>query len=193
MNNSALIILLLNRWDTSSQVKVFLKIKPWPVWKFILPYRSRLNCKIYPCPVWKFKLPHRSRVSQTVYNPVCSFMFVREKNLGEVVQSCMSSNGAVILVLITPLNCWRNCSPLWCKASLCTIKIDNFRTYHMARAYSTLSHSCNTINWIGVKSLSKLNTLTDLQIILAFLGAWANHLKLSVKMRDFSTLSSAFL
>ena len=49
-----------------------------------------------------------------------------------------SSYGAVTLVLITPLNCWLNSTPFWCKASLCTIKIGYFRTYHIARAYSTL-------------------------------------------------------
>ena len=49
----------------------------------------------------------------------------------------VASYSAVRLVLITPLNCWRNSTPFWCKASLCTIKIDNFRTYHIARAYST--------------------------------------------------------
>ena len=36
--------------------------------------------------------------------------------------------GADKLVLIAPLNCWRNSTPFWCKASLCTIKIDDFRT-----------------------------------------------------------------
>ena len=45
---------------------------------------------------------------------------------------------AVSLVLIAPLNCWRDSTPFWCTASLCTFKIGNFRTYHIARAYSTL-------------------------------------------------------
>ena len=36
-----------------------------------------------------------------------------------------------------------------------------------------------------------LNPDAYLQIILAFLAAWANPLKLSAKVRDFSTLSSA--
>ena len=49
-----------------------------------------------------------------------------------------SSYGTVRLVLIAPLNCWRNSTQFWCKASLCTIKIENFRQYHMAQAYLTL-------------------------------------------------------
>ena len=56
--------------------------------------------------------------------------------LGDVARCHILSYGAVRL--IAPLNCWQNSTQFWCKASLCTIKIDNFRTYHIARAYSTL-------------------------------------------------------
>ena len=67
-------------------------------------------------------------VTVCVRVPVCMYVtnFRRRRT---------SSLGAV---LIAPLNCWRNSTPFWCKASLCMIKIDNFRTYHMARAYLTL-------------------------------------------------------
>ena len=40
----------------------------------------------------------------------------------------MLAKGADKLVLIAPLNCWRNSSPFRCKASLCRIKIDDFKT-----------------------------------------------------------------
>ena len=45
---------------------------------------------------------------------------------------------AVRVVIIVPMNYWQNSTPFWCKASLCTIKFDECRTYYMARAYSTL-------------------------------------------------------
>ena len=68
--------------------------------------------------------------------PVASFC---NKILGDVAQHCTSSYDAVRLVLIEPLNFWRNSTtPFWCKASLFTIKIDNFRTYDIAWAYLTL-------------------------------------------------------
>ena len=55
-----------------------------------------------------------------------------------IVRRCIALYDTVRLFLVTPMNCWRNSNPFWCKASLCTIKIGNFSTYHIARAYSTL-------------------------------------------------------
>ena len=67
--------------------------------------------------------------------------------------ACMSSYDAVRPVMIAPMNCWRNSTPFWCKPSLCTIKIDNFRT--IARAYSTLVVLVKDVTlrlgWAGVK------------------------------------------
>ena len=42
----------------------------------------------------------------------------------DVVRRCM---GALRLVLIAPLNCWRNFILFLCKASFCMMKIDHFR------------------------------------------------------------------
>ena len=49
--------------------------------------------------------------------------------LSGVAQHSSSFYSAVRLALTAPLNCWRNSTPFWCKASLCMIKNDNFRTY----------------------------------------------------------------
>ena len=65
-----------------------------------------------------------------------------KKFLGDITQRRMSSYVAVRLVLIAPLNCWRNSTPFWCKARLCTIKIDNFRTYHGVGAWSQRFCAC---------------------------------------------------
>ena len=51
---------------------------------------------------------------------------------------CTFSYYEIRLVLIAPLYCWCNSTLFLCRASLCTIKIDNLRAYHIAPAYSTL-------------------------------------------------------
>ena len=48
--------------------------------------------------------------------------------LYHIVQRCIALYDTVRLFLIAPMNCWQNSTPFWCKASLCTIKIDDFRT-----------------------------------------------------------------
>ena len=73
-----------------------------------------------------------------VYVYVCVYVHMSVTNFSDVTRRRMSSPGAVRQVLIAPLKNWRNSTPFWCKASLCTLKIDHFRTYHIARAYSTL-------------------------------------------------------
>ena len=42
--------------------------------------------------------------------------------------SATLSYGAVRMVLISPLNCWRNSTPFLCKANFCTIKIYHFES-----------------------------------------------------------------
>ena len=78
-----------------------------------------------------------------------------KKFLGDVARRCSSSFSAVRLVLIAPLICWQNSTPFWCKASLCTIKIENFRTYH-GQSLFNLSRSCswqkNKLTFICLKN-----------------------------------------
>ena len=50
---------------------------------------------------------------------------------GDVAWRRTSSHGPLRLVLIAPLNCWRNSTPFLCKASFCMMKIYHFR----ARTY----------------------------------------------------------
>ena len=74
-----------------------------------------------------------------VYVYVCSYVDMSVTNFGRrYATSYVIVYGAVRQVLKAPLKNWQNSTPFWCKASLCTLKIDHFRTYHIARAYSTL-------------------------------------------------------
>ena len=59
----------------------------------------------------------------------------------------MSSCGAVRLVLIEPLTCWRNSTPFWCKASFCTIKIDDKLGLSCAKLKLSLK-LCLKLNWM---------------------------------------------
>ena len=52
----------------------------------------------------------------------------RQQSIGDI-RSCVATLYEVArLIMMSPIYCWRNSSPFWCKASLCTIKIDDFRT-----------------------------------------------------------------
>ena len=45
--------------NTSNRSIVIIKIKPWTVWKYILPNRFMVSLKIKPWTGWKFILPTR--------------------------------------------------------------------------------------------------------------------------------------
>ena len=62
------------------------------------------------------------------------------KFLGDVAWHCTLSYSVVRLVMIASLNCSQNSTPFWCKASFCTIKIDNFRIYQLGHRMFCLTN-----------------------------------------------------
>ena len=98
-----------------------------------------------------------------------------------------SSYVAVTLVLIAQLNCWRNSTPFRCKASLCTIRIDNFRTYHDPKnGVEFFRHRLEVTTHTGISQRSQHYehncTLFNRDKILHFPLKWTkligfNHLK----------------
>ena len=46
-----------------------------------------------------------------LYNPFCTRQCMCNKVLGDVALRCTPSYDAVRLVMIAPLNCWRNATP----------------------------------------------------------------------------------
>ena len=62
-------------------------------------------------------------------SPAVQWCYQNQSNY--TVRRRTSSYDEATLHLMAPMDFWRNSTPFWCKASLCTLKIDNFRIYQL--------------------------------------------------------------
>ena len=130
-----------------------------------------LLCLTFPCshPPKNCKLPTIDFVSKALtpmnvkifsegyhrYLALCLTLLVREC-LSIFRRRHTSSYSVVRLVLIAPMNCWRNSTPFLCKASFCTMKIGHFR----ARAIFS-GHPVKKLKLLELLELLKLLEYRD--------------------------------
>ena len=78
-------------------------------------------------------------------SPAVQWCYQNQSNY--TVQRCASSYDVATLNLMAPMDFWRNFTPFWCKAILCTIKIDNFRICQLGHHMFCLTNKKTASFW----------------------------------------------
>ena len=62
------------------------------------------------------------------YVVLCVCACVINQFFSNIVWHCTTSYDVAVWILMSPIDCWKNSTPFWCKISLCTTKVDKSRT-----------------------------------------------------------------